>query len=136
MLSINRQRFHRPPLRAAVRHLYNMDIILSEILTGSYLREVETMQCALCKKEVTVDKYFSRKSICPKCGGDLHICLNCRFYSESSHNKCLEPKAEFQRTRDRANFCDFFVFSQAPAASSADSEKEAARKKLDDLFRK
>ena len=136
MLSINRQRFHGPPLRAVARHLYNMDIILSEILTGSYLREVIAMQCALCKKEVTFDKYFSRKSICPKCGGDLHICLNCRFYSESSHNKCLEPKAEFQRTRDRANFCDFFVFRQAPAASSTDSEKEAARKKLDDLFRK
>jgi len=63
-------------------------------------------------------------------------CEKQRLSSEPSHNKCLEPKAEFQRTRDRANFCDFFVFSQAPAASSTDSEKEAARKKLDDLFRK
>jgi len=94
------------------------------------------MICALCKKEIKTDRYFSRKSVCPKCGGDLHICLNCRFFSESSHNKCLEPKAEFQRTRDKANFCDFFVFSQNPASSSSDNEKEAARKKLDDLFRK
>ena len=94
------------------------------------------MICALCKKEIKTDRYFSRKSVCPKCGGDLHICLNCRFFSESSHNKCLEPKAEFQRTRDRANFCDFFVFSQNPASSSSDNEKETARKKLDDLFRK
>jgi predicted RNA-binding Zn-ribbon protein involved in translation (DUF1610 family) len=98
--------------------------------------EVKLMICALCRKEITTDRHFSRKSVCPKCGGDLHICLNCRFFSESSHNKCLEPKAEFQRTRDRANFCDFFVFRQNPAASSSDNEKEAARKKLDDLFRK
>jgi len=94
------------------------------------------MICALCRKEITTDRFFSRKSACPECGGDLHICLNCRFFAESSHNKCLEPKAEFQRTRDRANFCDFFVFNQDPAAPSSDKEKEAARKKLDDLFRK
>jgi len=93
------------------------------------------MTCALCKKEIAVDRHLSRKATCPACGGDLHICLNCRFYSESSHNKCLEPKAEFQRTRDRANFCDFFAFNEGPSSSSAD-EKEAARRKLEDLFRK
>jgi len=93
------------------------------------------MTCALCKKEITVDRHLSRKATCPICGGDLHICLNCKFFSESSHNKCLEPKAEFQRTRDRANFCDFFVFRASPASASSD-EKEEARKRLDDLFRK
>ncbi len=93
--------------------------------------------CALCKKEVDIDKYFSRKSSCPHCKGDLHICLNCRFYSVTSHNKCLEPKAEFQRSRDKANFCDYFVFREGPS-STADSGKalEDTRKKFDDLFRK
>jgi len=93
------------------------------------------MICTLCKKEISVDKYLSRKATCPACGGDVHICLNCEFFSESSHNKCLEPKAEFQRTRDRANFCDFFVFRESSSSSSSD-EKEGARKKLEDLFRK
>lgn len=91
--------------------------------------------CSVCRKEVGVDKFFSRKSTCPKCGSDLHICLNCRFYSETSHNKCREPKAEFQRSRDRANFCDFFVFSEEKGSSSGE-EKEEALKKLNDLFRK
>jgi len=93
------------------------------------------MTCALCKKEITIDRNLSRKATCSACGGDLHICLNCKFFSESSHNKCLEPKAEFQRTRDRANFCDFFVFLEGRPSSSA-GDKEEARKKLDDLFRK
>jgi hypothetical protein len=66
--------------------------------------------CALCSTAVNINKYFTRKSTCPKCGGDLHICLNCRFYSPTSHNKCSEPKAEFR--------------------------KEDAMKKLEDLFRK
>jgi len=91
--------------------------------------------CALCGKRIKIDKYFSRKSLCPSCGGDLHICLNCKFYSESSHNKCSEPKAEFQRTRDKANFCDYFVFNEA-APSSPRMEKEDALKKLEDLFKK
>ena len=94
------------------------------------------MICALCNKELSADKYFSRKSTCPGCGGDLHICLNCRFFSESAHNKCLEPKAEFQRTRERANFCDFFVFRENAVSSSSERDKEEARKKLDDLFKK
>jgi predicted RNA-binding Zn-ribbon protein involved in translation (DUF1610 family) len=92
--------------------------------------------CSLCGKEVGVDKYFSRKSACPKCGGDLHICLNCRFYSESSHNKCRETKAEFQRVRDRANFCDYFSFRRGNQSNPDVNGLESARKKLEDLFKK
>jgi ribosomal protein S27AE len=91
--------------------------------------------CSLCNYAVEIDKFFTRKSRCPKCGGDLHICLNCRFYSETSHNKCLEPKAEFQRTRDRANFCDYFLFRESSSVSSG-KEKDEAKKRLEDLFRK
>jgi predicted RNA-binding Zn-ribbon protein involved in translation (DUF1610 family) len=90
--------------------------------------------CALCGKQIEIDKYLSRKSVCPKCGGDLHICLNCRFYSETSHNKCLETKAEFQRSRHKTNFCDYFVFKESPS-SSAGKEKEDALRRLDELFK-
>lgn len=93
--------------------------------------------CALCGKEVVVDKFFSRKTACTHCGGDLHICLNCRFYSETSHNKCLEPRAEFQRSREKANFCDYFVFSEGvPDKKGGIDEKEEAKKKFEDLFKK
>ena len=91
--------------------------------------------CALCGGQVETDKYFSRKSACPKCGGDLHICLNCRFYSGTSHNKCLETKAEFQRSRNRANFCDYFTYKKSVSSSSG-KEKEGALKRLEELFRK
>ena len=91
--------------------------------------------CSLCGKQVEVDKYFSRKSVCPKCGCDLHICMNCRFYSEKAHNKCTEPRAEFQRSREKANFCNYFVFAEGRQASS-NTAKADALKKLDDLFKK
>jgi len=92
--------------------------------------------CALCKKAIEIDRFFSRKALCPGCGGDLHICLNCKFHSETSHNRCLEPKAEFQRTRDKANFCDYFIFKESTSGNSTDKDRGDARKKLEELFKK
>jgi hypothetical protein len=90
--------------------------------------------CARCNKEIEIDKYLSRKTVCPKCGADLHSCLNCEFYSEPAHNKCREPKAEFQRSREKANFCDYFSFRGGAVPSS--KEKKDALKMLDELFKK
>lgn len=92
--------------------------------------------CALCKKPIEIDRFFSRKALCSGCGGDLHICLNCKFHSETSHNKCLEPKAEFQRTRDKANFCDYFIFKESLTGNLTDKDRKNARKRFDNLFKK
>ena len=92
--------------------------------------------CTFCGKEISLEKFVSRKAACPKCGADLHICMNCRFYSETSHNRCIEPKAEFQRSREKANFCDYFVFSSRMSPQSDKREKEDVLKNLNDLFKK
>lgn len=92
--------------------------------------------CALCKKPIEIDRFFSRKALCSGYGGDLHICLNCKFHSETSHNKCLEPKAEFQRTRDKANFCDYFIFKESLTGNLTDKDRKNARKRFDNLFKK
>lgn len=92
--------------------------------------------CFQCGKAVETGKYFSRTSLCPHCGRDLHACLNCRFYSGSAHNKCREPGAEFQRVRDKANFCDYFAFRDGPAEAASPGAGEDARKRFEDLFRK
>lgn len=91
--------------------------------------------CALCCKEVEVSREMSRRETCRHCGGDLHICLNCRFYSETAHNKCIETKAEHQRYRDKSNFCDYFQYREGGSLSSNSDEKAEAMRKLDDLFK-
>ena len=92
--------------------------------------------CAACGREVQIDKYFTVKDTCQHCGRDLRSCVNCRFYSESSHNKCLESQADFQRTRQRANHCDYFKFSAGAGTGSAGGDEAAdARSKFDDLFK-
>lgn len=95
------------------------------------------MNCALCGSQVDAGRDMSRRETCRSCGGDLHICLNCRFYSTSAHNNCIETKAEHQRHRDKANFCDYFQLGTG--SSGADKgepdAKAEAKRKLDDLFK-
>jgi hypothetical protein len=62
--------------------------------------------------------------------------LNCRFYLETAHNKCTEPRAEFQRSRDKANFCDYFQYKEGGAGrGSGGPTKDAVKKDFDDLFK-
>ena len=47
----------------------------------------------------------------------------------------LQPKAEFQRTRDRGNFCDLFELS-TQGSDPENTDREAKRQtQLDDLFK-
>ena len=95
------------------------------------------MNCALCGNQVDVGRDMSRRQTCRSCGGDLHICLNCRFYSASAHNNCIETKAEHQRHRDKANFCDYFQWGKGTSEGGAGNNdaKDKARSQLDDLFK-
>lgn len=77
----------------------------------------------------------SREDVCPSCGRDVRACLNCTFYDEGAHNKCREPQTEWVGDRSRANFCDYFRFSNRPG-KRAGSREASAKKRLDDLFRK
>ncbi|MCK4910246.1 MAG: hypothetical protein KAR83_01325 [Thermodesulfovibrionales bacterium] len=92
--------------------------------------------CALCGSAVEVGREVSRKEECPSCSGDLRICLNCKFYSETAHNKCTEPRADFQRSRDRANFCDYFKYKEGGGTGGgSDDAKAAAKNAFGDLFK-
>lgn len=91
--------------------------------------------CHTCGRSVSLEKKIMRTDVCTGCGSDLHCCLNCRFYDKTVHNQCREPLAEWTANKEKANFCDYFVFADR-AGSAAGNSPETARKKLDDLFKK
>jgi hypothetical protein len=72
--------------------------------------------CHFCGTKLDEQVEVFRASTCASCGRDLKICYNCRFYSRGSHNDCLETSAEPVRNKDRANFCDYFVFKDSRGA--------------------
>ena len=90
------------------------------------------MKCNRCGTQVETDK-ISFRDECPVCHADLHTCLNCIFYDTGKSNSCREDKADFVKEKDRANFCEYFRFTERKAQASA---KEEAEKRWKELFKK
>ncbi len=91
--------------------------------------------CHACQN--TVDELMiGRRDECARCGADLHVCLNCRFYDETASRQCREPQSEPPREKNRSNFCDFFEFSEAGPRSSGPSAAEQAKAAFEALFKK
>ena len=92
--------------------------------------------CHKCGKELLLAgaTQVGRRDTCPSCSADLHACLNCRHHDRSSYNECRESQAERVLDKDQTNFCDYFEFRQN-GQKSRSSPDNAARKKLDELFK-
>lgn len=93
-------------------------------------------RCQACAKEIRIDRTVGRQETCPHCGTDLHVCLNCSFYSPGAYNDCREPQAERVVDKKRSNFCDYFVFCDDASRKGQAAGKEDARSRLDELFKK
>ncbi len=92
-------------------------------------------RCSACGKELSIERKVGRSETCTFCGADLHVCLNCSFYSPGAYNDCREPQAERVVDKKRSNFCDFFHFADG-SGSRESLKKDDARSRLDDLFKK
>ena len=88
--------------------------------------------CYKCEEELVFDVKIGRLDTCPNCGAYLHSCRNCRFWSISAHNQCIENQGEFIRDREAGNFCGFFQFRVIGEDASA--EINAHKAKLDAMF--
>ena len=91
-------------------------------------------KCAFCQKEVPVLGRVGRCDVCPSCDHDLHCCYQCQFYDAKAHRECREPQAEYVSDKEKANFCDYFVFDPQIQVKTAD--KEAQKAKFESLFKK
>jgi hypothetical protein len=95
------------------------------------------MTCHSCHAEIKLEGRISRTEECPKCGADIHCCLNCVNYDTTAHNRCRESQAEWVSDRERANFCDYFepnaLAAKGPSKSAAIND---ARSAFENLFKK
>ena len=90
------------------------------------------MKCVHCQAEIGEARIHIRDE-CPKCGRDLHICLNCEFYDRNAYRQCRESIREPVPDKEKANYCDFFR-----AARTGESTPDAAGdalKKLNNFFK-
>ncbi len=89
-------------------------------------------QCSYCGKEIEPPVY--RTTVCPSCGKDVKICLNCRFYSPGSHYDCSESISDPVRDKERANFCDFFQFGSNYREGSVKDRSRGGADAFNKLF--
>ncbi len=94
--------------------------------------EEKRHQCYKCEEELVFDVKIGRLDTCPNCSAYLHSCRNCRFWSPSAHNQCLENQGEFIRDREAGNFCGHFQFRVM--GEEVGGELNEAKSKLDALF--
>jgi hypothetical protein len=79
--------------------------------------------CFKCKTPISVEKVPFRGE-CSQCRSDLHVCLNCIFYDEGKANRCRESQADYVKEKDRANYCEYFIFKDVRAGKSGRDEAE------------
>lgn len=89
--------------------------------------------CYFCDGILASDIVVYRSTRCPHCGKDLKICRNCRFFSPDAPNQCLESMAEPVQEKERANFCDWFSFTDTNDRKRGD---ESRHKDALDAFNK
>jgi len=99
-----------------------------------------------------IPRPLSRYQPCRRCGADLYVCRMCLHHDPRWQNACREERAEPPRSKETANFCDWFkprpgafqggggdarhqaaldaLFGGAPSSSGA-----ASANPLDDLFK-
>lgn len=74
-----------------------------------------------------------RTTVCPKCGREMHICKNCKFYNPSSHWECREVIEEYVQDKDRANFCSNFELGEI-TNNGENNRQKVTKVDLDKLF--
>ena len=92
--------------------------------------------CHRCREILDLADYIGRRDLCPFCGADLHVCLNCRFYEPGAYNECREPQAERVLDKERSTFCDFFDFGDKGGPFGPAPKRSFAKDRLDAIFLK
>ena len=98
--------------------------------------------CHHCGQEVKLNAELQRTDGCAHCHSDLKVCRNCMFFDPGKNNQCSEPAAEWCSDKEKANFCEFFRFSEVAGygrpgfSGPVSTEKDRARDAFDALFKK
>jgi hypothetical protein len=76
---------------------------------------------------------LGRRSECPACQAELHVCRMCRHYDTAKAKHCREPMAEEVKDKTRANFCEWLqpradAYSAAARSPDRESPERAVRR--------
>ena len=87
--------------------------------------------CHHCGKKGEYTPPISRRTECLSCQSDVRVCMNCRFYDETSYHECRESQASWVKEKEQGNFCSYFIgLSEGASVNVTDGSMD----KLEALF--
>ena len=92
--------------------------------------------CCFCQFTFSDNFEVFRSTLCPECGKEVKVCLNCKFMSPGAHWDCRETIEEPVREKDRANFCSYFKLKDINNKKNDNtiSKQEEAKDAFNKLF--
>ncbi len=95
----------------------------------------EVVRCARCGNELTVATASSAEARCPRCGADLHACIQCTSFDTGALFECLRPVPARVSPKDTRNACTFFEVRTTVERETKSAPTTSARQAFDDLFK-
>jgi predicted RNA-binding Zn-ribbon protein involved in translation (DUF1610 family) len=95
----------------------------------------EVARCARCGHIITAE--IAAESCCPKCGTDLHACVQCMHFDTGQRFQCVQTIAARVSPKDVRNACALFEPQRRfeRETGSTASGPPSARQAFDDLFK-
>jgi len=99
-------------------------------LMGSH----EVFRCARCGNRLA--STVESDSRCPRCGVDVHSCINCVSFDTSARWECShEGLTARVAPKDERNLCQFFSPRTTVERQTSTAGPPSARQAFDDLFK-
>lgn len=95
-------------------------------------RELRCWKCGADLE--SVPRPFSRFAECPACKTELHVCRMCTHYDLRYVGQCSHDFADKVLEKEKSNFCGHFKPSPWAFEGSGDPGKENAQQELQSLF--
>jgi len=95
----------------------------------------EVVRCARCGHIINGD--IAAGSCCPKCGTELHACVQCVHFDTGQRFQCAQTIAVRVSPKDARNTCELFESQRRfeRETGSTVSGAPSARQAFDDLFK-
>jgi hypothetical protein len=94
----------------------------------------EVFRCARCGNLLSLP--VVPVSRCPRCGVDVHSCVNCASFDTSARWECAQPAlAARVSPKDARNACALFAARTTIERETHTSGPTSARQAFDDLFK-
>ena len=101
--------------------------------TPNLMASHEVFRCARCGNRLALP--VAAEGRCPRCGADLHSCIQCVSFDTSARFECTQTLTARVAPKDARNACPLFAPRTTVERQTGTEGPPTARQAFDDLFK-